>query len=94
MVRTGVTFWQSWAVARRLPEVAFVYYGDNAHTPYGVRDPDDIYALTCRGVERLWEHLAWFLERYPLDLVTGLVGEIISQLLHSDHVTIVHGGDS
>jgi glutamate racemase len=42
------------AIARRLPEVPFVYYGDNAHTPYGVRDPDDIFALTCRGVERLW----------------------------------------
>jgi glutamate racemase len=43
------------AVARRLPEVAFVYYGDNAHTPYGVRDADDIFSLTCRGVERLWD---------------------------------------
>ena len=39
----------------RLPDVAFVYYGDNAHTPYGVRDADDIFALTCAGVERLWE---------------------------------------
>jgi glutamate racemase len=42
------------AVARRLPEVAFVYYGDNAHAPYGVRDADDIFRLTCAGVERLW----------------------------------------
>jgi glutamate racemase len=42
------------AVARALPDVPFVYYGDNAHTPYGVRDPDDIFNLTCRGVERLW----------------------------------------
>ena len=42
------------AVARRLPEVPFVYYGDNRHAPYGVRDADDIFALTCRGVERLW----------------------------------------
>ena len=42
------------AVARRLPDVAFVYYGDNAHAPYGVRDADDIFNLTCRGVERLW----------------------------------------
>lgn len=42
------------AVARRLPDVPFVYYGDNAHAPYGVRDADDIYKLTCRGVERLW----------------------------------------
>ena len=42
------------AVARRLPDVPFVYFGDNAHTPYGVRDADDIYQLTCAGVERLW----------------------------------------
>ena len=43
------------AVARRLPEVPFVYFGDNAHAPYGVRDPDDIFALTCAAVERLWD---------------------------------------
>ncbi len=42
------------AVARRLPEVAFVYYGDNAHAPYGVRTADDVFRLTCAGVERLW----------------------------------------
>lgn len=42
------------ALVKRLPEVAFVYYGDNAHAPYGVRDADDIYRLTCAGVERLW----------------------------------------
>ena len=27
------------AVAKRLPDVPFVYYGDNAHAPYGVRTP-------------------------------------------------------
>ena len=43
------------AVTKALPEVPFVYYGDNAHTPYGVRDAADIFALTCRGVERLWD---------------------------------------
>ena len=42
------------AVTKALPEVPFIYYGDNAHTPYGVRDAADIFALTCRGVERLW----------------------------------------
>lgn len=42
------------ALVRRLPDVPFVYYGDNAHAPYGVRDADDIFNLTCRGVERLW----------------------------------------
>ncbi len=43
------------AVAKALPDMAFVYYGDNAHTPYGVRDAEDIFNLTCRGVERLWQ---------------------------------------
>lgn len=43
------------ALVKRLPDVAFVYYGDNAHAPYGVRDADDIFNLTCRGVERLWD---------------------------------------
>ncbi len=43
------------AVARRLPEVPFVYFGDNAHAPYGVRTADDIFALTCAAVERLWD---------------------------------------
>ncbi|MDJ0627226.1 MAG: aspartate/glutamate racemase family protein [Rhodobacter sp.] len=43
------------AAARALPEVPFVYFGDNAHTPYGVRDPDDVYALTTAGASRLFE---------------------------------------
>ncbi|MFN3937898.1 MAG: glutamate racemase [Gemmobacter sp.] len=42
------------AVSRRLPDVPFVYFGDNAHAPYGVRDAEDIFNLTCAGVERLW----------------------------------------
>ncbi|MFN3952901.1 MAG: glutamate racemase [Pararhodobacter sp.] len=42
------------ALERRLPQVPFVYYGDNAHAPYGVRDAEDIFQLTCAGVERLW----------------------------------------
>jgi glutamate racemase len=43
------------AVARRMPEVPLVYYGDNAHAPYGVRDADDIYELTTRGVQCLFD---------------------------------------
>ncbi len=49
----GLTVYE--AVTKRLPEVPFVYLGDNAHAPYGVRDADDIFRLTCRGVERLWD---------------------------------------
>ena len=43
------------AVARHLPDLPLVYYGDNAHTPYGVREPDDVFYLTTKGVERLFE---------------------------------------
>jgi glutamate racemase len=28
---------------------------DSAHAPYGVRDADDIYELTCASVSRLWD---------------------------------------
>lgn len=43
------------AVQKRLPDVPFVYFGDNAHAPYGVRDADDVYDLTTRAVARLWD---------------------------------------
>jgi glutamate racemase len=43
------------AVQRRLPDVPFVYFGDNAHAPYGVRTADDIFNLTCAATERLWD---------------------------------------
>jgi glutamate racemase len=42
------------AVTRAMPDVPFVYLGDNAHAPYGVRTAEDIFDLTCAGVERLW----------------------------------------
>ncbi|WP_299921390.1 glutamate racemase [uncultured Pelagimonas sp.] len=43
------------AVSKAMPEVPFVYYGDNSHAPYGVRDADDVYNLTTAAVERLWD---------------------------------------
>ena len=43
------------AVTRRLPDVPLVYFGDNAHTPYGVREPGEIYDLTTSGVQRLFD---------------------------------------
>lgn len=49
----GLTVLQ--AVQKRLPDVPFVYYADSAHAPYGVRDADDIYDLTTKAVERLWD---------------------------------------
>lgn len=43
------------AVQKRLPDVPFVYLGDSAHAPYGVRTPDDIYNLTTAATERLFD---------------------------------------
>ena len=43
------------AVSRRLPDVPFVYFADSRHAPYGVRDADDVYGLTCAAVERVWQ---------------------------------------
>lgn len=49
----GLTVHQ--AIAAHMPDLPLVYLGDNAHAPYGVRTADDIFDLTCAGVERLWQ---------------------------------------
>ncbi|WP_039019125.1 glutamate racemase [Halocynthiibacter namhaensis] len=41
--------------AKNLPDQAFVYYGDHANTPYGVRSANDIFSLTKSATERLWD---------------------------------------
>jgi glutamate racemase len=38
-----------------LPRQTFVYLGDHAHAPYGNRSGPEIYELTRRSVERLFE---------------------------------------
>lgn len=43
------------ALRRRLPEQDFLYLGDNANAPYGLRPQAEIYALTCAGVQRLFD---------------------------------------
>ncbi|ARE42227.1 Glutamate racemase [Rhodovulum sp. P5] len=43
------------AVSKRLPDVPFVYFGDNAHAPYGIRDAENVYDLTTAAVSRLFE---------------------------------------
>ncbi len=43
------------AVQKRLPDLPILYYGDNAHTPYGTRVPDDIYDLTTAGVQAMFD---------------------------------------
>ncbi len=43
------------AAQQRLPEIDFLYLGDSAHAPYGVRDADDVFELTVKAVNRLWD---------------------------------------
>ena len=43
------------AVARRLPDVPFVYLGDSANAPYGVRDAQNVYDLTTAATQRLFD---------------------------------------
>jgi len=43
------------ALQARLPEQAFVYLGDNANTPYGTRDAYDVFDLTTKSVQSLFD---------------------------------------
>jgi len=43
------------AAVDKLPDQAFVYYGDNANAPYGSKTDAEIYALTIAGVTRLFD---------------------------------------
>lgn len=43
------------AVQKRLPQVEFLYFADSAHAPYGVRGTDDVFGLTQRAVNHLWD---------------------------------------
>ncbi|SEM47207.1 glutamate racemase [Loktanella fryxellensis] len=49
----GLTVYE--AIHKRLPDLPLVYLGDNANAPYGVRDADDIYALTTAATQRLFD---------------------------------------
>ncbi|MBL1437993.1 MAG: aspartate/glutamate racemase family protein [Rhodobacteraceae bacterium] len=44
------------ALKERLPEQAFVYLGDNANTPYGTRDAYDVFDLTTKSVQTLFDN--------------------------------------
>lgn len=43
------------AISERLPNQGLIYLGDNAFSPYGVRDPEQIYDLTCQNCARLFD---------------------------------------
>ena len=43
------------AVKSHLPDLGLVYFGDNKHAPYGVRDSDDIFQRTRDGIQILFD---------------------------------------
>ena len=43
------------SIKKRMPELDIIYLGDNANAPYGVRTPQDVYDMTCRGVQALFD---------------------------------------
>ncbi len=43
------------AIAKAMPDLPLIYFGDNAHAPYGVRDADDIFDLTTASVTKMFE---------------------------------------
>ena len=43
------------ACQARLPDVEFCYFADSDHAPYGVRTPDEIFDLTCKAVQHLFD---------------------------------------
>ncbi len=49
----GLTVLQ--ALQKRLPDQAFVYFGDNANAPIGGRPAEEIHEITRNGVQRLFD---------------------------------------
>ncbi len=42
------------ALINAMPDLDFVYLGDNKNAPYGTRPPLDVLNLTCAGLDRLF----------------------------------------
>ena len=43
------------AVEKKMLDQSFVYLGDNLNAPYGVRDASNVFDLTTKCIERLWD---------------------------------------
>ncbi|MFH1353818.1 MAG: glutamate racemase [bacterium] len=42
------------SIIKRLPRYSYLYFGDNAHAPYGSRPASEIFQYTVKGVEMLF----------------------------------------
>ncbi|MEX0969211.1 MAG: aspartate/glutamate racemase family protein [Paracoccaceae bacterium] len=43
------------ALQKKLPDQAFIYFGDNANAPYGPKNTDEIYELTTAACTKLFD---------------------------------------
>jgi len=43
------------AITKKLPQYDYIYFGDNARTPYGTRSFEVVYAYTLQAVKRLFD---------------------------------------
>jgi glutamate racemase len=69
-------------IRRRLPAEATVYFGDNARTPYGPRDGEEVRRFTLESV-------AWLMAQDPKVLVLACNTATAQALpLVRDHVTV------
>ena len=41
-------------IQKLLPQYDYLFYGDNAHMPYGDRSADDVRLLSFAGIQRLF----------------------------------------
>jgi glutamate racemase len=43
------------ALEKKVPDQAFIYYGDNANAPYGPKSAEEIFELTTQAVQQLFD---------------------------------------
>lgn len=91
-------------LVRLLPNENFIYYGDTANAPYGVKSADEVRALTFSVYERLKSRgvkafviacntatsvaVAALREKYPDDIIIGVEPALKPAVLCAPHPTV------
>ena len=42
-------------IREKIPNLSVIYLGDNDNAPYGTRSPQEIYEMTCKGIQVLFD---------------------------------------
>lgn len=89
---------------RELPNENFIYYGDTANAPYGVKNADEVRALTFSVYEKMRERgikafviacntatsvsVAQLREKYPEDIIVGVEPALKPAVLCREQPTV------